>query len=246
MFNKMKNSKTFYLILIGFIGFFSCKKEEAFTFSELHILKEKETLVEIVMPQAKGNSKIATQINNTLSDFACDILNVDSAKDKQPSIDQSIVAFNEAYSNFSKLLTKDLIADFPKWEALVDGEISYQNDAIVSIAMNGSVQTGAANSNLVFKFFNFDLTTGKELKTKDLVNDLDGFTTLVKKYYDKELKTVYTSLQSQNPNFKLPETLGFNNDGVIIIYNDYEFGALSKDPVEFTIPYVVANTFLTF
>ena len=112
--------------------------------------------------------------------------------------------------------------------------------------MTGSVITNAANNNLVFKFFNFDLATGKSLKTKDLITDIDQFTALVKKYYDKELMTVHTSLQAKNLDFKLPETIGFNDDGVIIIYNDFEFGALSKDAVEFTIPYTVANPFLKY
>ena len=58
--------------------------------------------------------------------------------------------------------------------------------------------------------------------------------------------TVHNGLQAQNLDFKLPKTIGFNDDGVIIFYNNFEFGALSKEPVEFTIPYVVADQFLTF
>lgn len=246
MFNNMSNFKTFYLVLLCFIGFFSCEEEKAFSFSELHISKEKETLVEIVMPQAKGDSNIAKNINNSLCSFACDILNVDSAKEKKQTIDESITAFNNAYISFTKLFTEELAKDFPKWEAFVDGEISYQNEFIISIAMNGNVQTGEANSNLIFKFFNFDPATGKELKTKDLINDLNGFKALVKKYYDKELMTVHNGLQARNLDFKLPKTIGFNDDGVIIFYNNFEFGALSKEPVEFTIPYVVADPYLTF
>jgi len=58
--------------------------------------------------------------------------------------------------------------------------------------------------------------------------------------------TVHNGLQSQNLDFKLPKTIGFNEEGIIIFYNNFEFGALSKEPVEFTIPYVVANSYLKF
>ncbi len=110
------------------------------------------------------------------------------AKEKKLTIDQSITAFNASYIGFTTLFNEDIARDFPKWEAFIDGEISFQNEFIICIAMNGNVQTGEANSNLIFKFFNFDPATGKELKTKDLINDLNGFKALVKKYYDKELE----------------------------------------------------------
>ena len=246
MFNSMNNFRTFYLLFLCFIGFFSCEEEKILSFSEIHISKEKETFVDIVMPKAKGNSNVAKNINTSLNNFACDILNVDSAKEKKLTIDQSITAFNASYIGFTTLFNEDIARDFPKWEAFIDGEISFQNEFIICIAMNGNVQTGEANSNLIFKFFNFDPATGKELKTKDLINDLNGFKALVKKYYDKELMTVHNGLQSQNLDFKLPETIGFNEEGIIIFYNNFEFGALSKEPVEFTIPYVVANSYLKF
>ena len=246
MFNIMKLKSSFLLIILVFLSSVSCKKETNISFSEINIFSEKETLVEVVMPKANGDSNIASTINITLTKFACDILNIDSAKEKKLTIEESIIAFNDAYKDFNALILKEFEGDFPNWEAFVDGEISYKNESIVSIAMTGSVITNAANNNLVFKFFNFDLATGKSLKTKDLINDIDQFTALVKKYYDKELMTVHTSLQAKNLDFKLPETIGFNDDGVIIIYNDFEFGALSKDAVEFTIPYTVANPFLKY
>ena len=88
------NYKFVYFLIALSLSFFSCEEEKAFSFSELHISKEKETLVEIVMPQAKGDSNIAKNINNSLCNFACDILNVDSAKEKKQTIDESITAFN--------------------------------------------------------------------------------------------------------------------------------------------------------
>jgi len=222
----------------------ACQKEVILNFSETVISKSQETTVEVNLPKAIGKSKVALNINKTLIDFTCTILNIDSATTKKETIEESIIAFNESYKNFNELLIKELAGDFPKWEALIDGEVSYQSQNLVSIAANGSIATGSASSNLTFKFFNFDLSTGKSLITSDLVNNMDAFTDIVKNYYDKELLTSYTSISPNNSNFKLPETLGFNDDGVIIIYQTQNMP--NQQLIEFTIPFIMVNQYLNY
>lgn len=247
MFNRLpfKMIKPTYVFLC-FLFFFSCKDEVKLSFSETNFLEEQETIVEVNIPSAEGNTEASKSINKTLQDFACSVLNIDASNDKKETVKESITAFNNAYKSFREALIKEFDTDFPKWEALIDGEVSYLNEAIVSIAMNGSINTGSASSNLVFKFYNFDVTNGNVLTTKELVNDMDRFTTLVKKYYDKEILTTSNSLNKSTVNFKLPETLGFSDDGVIILYDNFEFGNFTKELIEFTIPYEVANKYLNF
>ncbi|MGB6267908.1 MAG: DUF4163 domain-containing protein [Olleya sp.] len=247
MFNTLSKSKSVVLpVITCFLMVVSCQKTAVLTFSETRLSKEKETLVEVFIPLANGNSKIAQNINNTLSSFACEILNIDSAKNKKETIEESTEAFNEAYLNFNKTLIKEFANDFPRWEALIDGEVSYQNEVIVSIAMNGSITTGSPSSTLKTKFFNFDLANGKSLSIIDIVNNMNAFKAIVKKYYDKELLTTYTSLNDDTNNFKLPETIGFNDDGVIIVYDNFEFGNFNKDIIEFTIPFAVVDQYLNY
>ena len=224
----------------------SCQKDKVITFSETQISKEKETFVEIIIPKAQGKSKTAKNINNTLIGFACDVLNIDSAKNKKESVEESIKAFNDAYINFNETLLSNFDNKFSRWEALIDGEVSYQSEGLVSIAMNGSISTGSASSSLRFKFFNFDLTNGKSLATKDIINNMDAFKTIAKKYYDKEILTTYTSLTDDTSDFKLPETIGFNDDGVIIVYDNFELGNFTKELVEFTIPFTVVDQYLNY
>lgn len=224
----------------------SCQKKAPLTFSETLITKDKETLVEVVIPKANGTSKIAKNINNTLTTFACDVLNIDSAKSKKETIEASAEAFNEAYVNFNKTLENEFDSILPTWEAFIDGEVSYQNETIVSIAMNGSINTGSPSSTLKTKFFNFDLADGKSLSTEDIVNDMTAFKALIKKYYDKELLTTYTSLNEETNTFKLPETIGFNEDGVIIIYGNDALGQLNQNIIEFTVPFAVVDPYLNY
>ena len=247
MFNS-SSFKTLKLasFLICLIFFNSCKKEITLTFSETAVLEENEAFIEINIPKAEGNSETANKINTTLNLFTCNVLNIDASQDRKTTIDESIIAFNEAYKAFNKILLSEFPEDFPRWEALVDGEVSYQDENIVSIAMNGVVNTGSASSNMVFKFFNFNMS-GKSLETKDLINNIEDFTDLAQKYYAKEIMTSHkdgTVIESEN--FILPETLGFNEDGVIIIYDNFEFGNFTKEVIEFTIPYEATNQYLTF
>ncbi len=247
MFNTLSKSKlAVFALFTCFLMTVSCQKDKVLTFSEIQVSKEKETFVEVIIPKANGKSTTAENINKTLLSFACDILNIDSSKNKKETLDQSIDAFNTAYINFNETLLEEFDNKFPRWEAIIDGEVSYQNEVMVSIAMNGSINTGAPSSNLKFKFFNFDIANGKSLSTKDLINDMDAFKAIVKKYYDKELLTTYTSLNDNNNNFKLPETIGFNDDGVIIIYDNFELGNITTQLIEFTIPFTVVDQYLNY
>ena len=110
--------------------------------------------------------------------------------------------------------------------------------------MNTSINTGAANTSMVFKFFNFDNETGNLLTTEELVNNPSEFKILIKQYYDKEINTVFSDVDISNNTFKLPETLGFSDEGVIILYDNFDLGSFEKEIIEFTIPYDVANQYL--
>lgn len=138
--------------------------------------------------------------------------------------------------------------ELPVWEALIDGELTYKNENIISIAMNSSINTGTAKGNLKITFYNFDPISGDQLTIKTLVNNEQEFNQLVKKYYDKEVLTSYNNEQQliNNKDFKRPETIGFSDDGVIIFYNSYELLFPASEVLEFTIPYSVANPYLTF
>ena len=234
-------------LLILLCIFTSCEKENTtLAFSEVTILKETTTTIEINMPKAQGNNPAAEKVNATLNNFVCEALHIDAATPKKETLEQCMQDFNDAYSNFNTLISEELKEELPKWEALIDGEVIYSTTNFVCIAMNSSINTGAANSSLILEFFNFDTKTGALLTTKDIINNTEDFTSLVKKYYNKEVTSSFIEAESLlNKNtFKLPKTLGFSEDGIIILYDNFSVGAFEKEIVEFTIPYEVANSYL--
>ena len=222
---------------------YSCKDEVVLNFSETNILVENETVVEINIPKADGKTTTSKNINAILEGFVNDALTVDASKTAKASLKENITAFSESYSVFKKQLEELSITDLPVWETIVDGEVLYKNEAMVCVAMNATINTGGAHSNIVTKFFNFDINSGKPLANKDLFNDVEGFKTIVKKYYDKELLTGYVNptVDFKGKGFRLPKTIGFSDDGVIIFYDTL---TPADEPLEFTIPYEVANRFL--
>jgi len=221
----------------------SCKKEVVLKFSEINILVENESIVEINMPKVDGETEVSKNINNTLESFVNNALTVDAAKTAKASIKENIAAFGDSYTSFKAELEKLSLTDLPVWEAVVGGEVLYKNEAMVCIFMSSSINTGGVHSNIVTKFFNFNSTTGKSLNLQDLFNDVDGFKAVVKKYYDKELLTGYVNpnVDFKSKAFQLPKTIGFSDDGVIIFYDTL---TPADEPLEFTIPYAVANKFL--
>lgn len=237
--------KNFSLILFISINF-SCKNEVKLYFDEITIIDEVETTIEINIPIAKGKTEAAKQINASITQFVNMALNIEAVSSTKTSTEESIKAFKKAYKDFKIQIGKTLYTNLPPWEVLIDGEVIYKSETLACIAMNSSINTGGAHSNLVFKFYNFDVKTGQELETKDLINNISAFTALAKKYYNKELLSASNQRIDafKSDTFKLPKNLGFSEDGVIVFYDT--FNSAANNVIEFTIPYTVANNYLNF
>jgi hypothetical protein len=223
---------------------FSCKKEATLNFSEFSLLKENAALVEINMPKADGSSEASKAINSTLNAFASKTLNPDYSEANPENIQYHIQIFNDAYTTFKSQVSTTSSEALPIWEAIIDGEVIYKNEKQVCITMSANKNTGGAHSSMVLKFFNFDIKTGKELTTTDLISDVTAFTTLAETYFDKD------RLEDDNDNpfsiddpvFELPEQIGFNDEGVIIVL--YDESMPTAEYSEFVVPYEAANVYL--
>lgn len=233
-----------FIIIATFI--FSCKDETALNFTEISITDEDETIIEINIPKAKGETKAAKQINTTLTNFVTSALNIEATNTSKTSTKESITSFKKAYKDFKTQIGKTLFTNLPPWEVLIDGEVIYKSKTLATIAMNSSINTGGAHSNLIFKFYNFDAKTGKQLETKDLINDIPAFTALAQKFYNKEILSANQDRIDafKTETFKLPKNLGFSDDGIIVFYDT--FNSSVNNVIEFTIPFTVANQYLNF
>ncbi len=127
------------------------------------------------------------------------------------------------------------------WEALIDGEVTYQSPEITCIAVNSYLNTGGAHGNMNISFLNFNSQTGEILQIEDYIKNRKDFLKLVESHFDLEIEK---KLDEDNFNdyffgddFQLPENIGFSDEGIILLYNVYEIAPYSKGITEFTIPF---------
>lgn len=231
-------------ILMFLVLLLACKEETPLTFSEEIITSENEAEIEIVYSKLDGNSQVAKTINTYIESEIAKSLDTD---------DNAKSSLNEAIKNFNKNYT-DFKTQFPesnlKWEALVDSEVIYNNPELLSVGLNTYLNTGGAHGNSYIQFLNFNPENGKVFEKKDLINENEAFVELVKQHFIQNLDD-----EDRNQNlddyffegsFKLPEQIGFNDDGIIILYNTYEIASYAQGITEFTIPFDEIKEFLKF
>ena len=129
----------------------------------------------------------------------------------------------------------------------VDILVYDKSPELICIAINTYIDTGGAHGNGSITFFNFNSENGLLFTVEDLIKDPNRFKELVQKHFIKHIdKDDDKSLDNYffEDDFQLPSTLGFSDEGVIILYNTYEIAAYSEGITEFTIPYSEVSSFL--
>ncbi|MGE5944414.1 MAG: PdaC/SigV domain-containing protein [Flavobacteriales bacterium] len=198
-------------------------------------------LAEIIIPVAEGNNNITNIINSDIKNEVIKSLQIGDAETiESNSIEESITIFNDEYTNFKR--------DFPEvsqpWEAQIDGEIMYQSLEIISMSLTTYINTGGAQGNLNISFLNYDAKTGNRIKNIDLFNNIDDFKNVAKAYFEDAVENKSNAF---NPNsFELPENIGYNDEGIILLFNAYETAPYASEIIEFIIPFEKVNSFLNF
>ncbi|TYA60208.1 DUF3298 and DUF4163 domain-containing protein [Formosa maritima] len=230
-----------YTLIISLLSQ-TCKEEKTIEFKEINVTTSTNKIVEINIPEAFGDEEVSNVINKRINLVIISSLNVgEENSTSSMTVSESIDLFNKEYTTFK--------ADFPEsimeWDAQIDGEIMYQSDEIVSIAITTYLNTGGAHGNLIIEFLNFDVYTGKQLKNEDLFQDYINFTEIAKDYFNEEI-AYKKELYFEPDNFKLPENIGFNDEGAILLYNTYEIAPYSSGVTEINIPWEDLQNTLNF
>ena len=214
MFNifhyDLKKVVCFSFLIISII---SCKKESSLNFIEEIITHEDYAIIEIVYPKASGDEVVSNAINKYIENHISNAIN----------FEEDVILFKEAVNNFNSNYI-EFKTEFPessqKWEALIDGEVIYKSPELICIAINTYIDTGGAHGNGNITFFNFNPENGELYNIIDLIKDSNAFTELVKTHFTKQIdKDEDKSLDNYffGADFKLPSTLGFSDEGVIIL-----------------------------
>lgn len=221
----------------------SCKKEIQLIFEEQNTLYDTNAIIEINIPEAQGNSIAAKGINNKIRSHIANSLNFSEIDDTATKLSQSIERFNSEFIDFKERFGESSLV----WEATFDGEIMYQSPEVLSISLTSYINTGGAHGNSIVKVFNFNPKNGYLLEFKDLIINKGAFSTIAKQFFTKEV-----ALKSSEDitdffygkDFELPENIGYNEEGLLLLYNTYEIASYSMGITEFTIPYSEINSLL--
>ena len=236
--------KKYSLLLVLLTLVYSCEKEVNIDFSEDNIESSKSTEISINFPKAEGTEAVASKINKTISTYIVNQINLSEDTIENITIDDAVNTFNDAFNSFK--------SDFPessqKWEAFIDGEVTYRSPEVICIAINSYLDTGGAHGNTTVKFFNFDPQSGKLLRKKDLIDNMGAFSEVVQQQLLEIIKANGENDSMADvffgKDFQLPETLGYSDKGLIILYNRYEIASYAQGIVEFTIPFEEVNSYL--
>lgn len=223
------------LILVSF-GISSCKEEVNITFTEFNIEIKENTIIEINAPWAEGTAEVRDSINSKIQNHIANIINF-GEDESDIILGDALVKFDSIYLSFKDEFEENSLV----WEALIDGEVTYQSPEIICIAINSYLNTGGAHGNMNISFLNFNPQTGEVLHTLDYVKNHKAFIKLAEKYFNLELQEASDKDGFNDyffgESFLLPENIGFSEEGVILLYNVYEIAPYSEGITEFTIPF---------
>lgn len=224
--------------------FISCNQEVDLTFSETNFSFNKNAIIEINVPNADGTNTVSKAINSAIENFIVNTIDFSEDSLTNVSLNEAVKKFDSIYIAFKDDFEENTLV----WEALIDGEVTYQSPALTCIAINSYLNTGGAHGNMTISFLNFDPQTGQLLHLDDHIKNPSGLVKLAEKYFNLELQESSDEEGFDDyffgEGFHLPANIGFSDDGVILLYNVYEIAPYSEGVIEFTIPFEEALPYL--
>jgi hypothetical protein len=243
MFNKLdKPLKKLVLILITVVLTVSCGNETGLDFKTTHFALEDGVKVEVDYPIIINDNDAAERINQTVNNYIVNSLSFEEKSTTEIDVNKAISDFNLEFQKFKADFPEDVI----QWEAYIEGELLYNSPLITTIAINSYLFTGGAHGNDYIKLFNFNTETGETLKVEDVLDLNAEFMSLAKNKFEAEVIKNEGNVNDYffGEDFKLPENMGLNDQGLIFVYNKYEIASYAQGYTEFLIEFKELEKFL--
>lgn len=237
-----------FILLIFILFLIGCNEDRSITFEPLTFgiqSCQECAIVDITVPEAIGNKKIDEVINTTIREEVISILNYDDEIDAS-SINTAIESFQSEYAKLKEKFPEEST----KWEANVTGEITFENEKVVTVRLDYYLFTGGAHGYRSLRFLNFSKEKGTELRTMELFKNLETFQNLAEKEFRTqenipESNSINsTGFMFENDMFYLPENIGFTEKGLQLFYEQYEVASYADGPIILNIPHKEIKRFL--
>lgn len=221
----------------------SCNSEfKPAIFKTVSLDKAYDAEISVTYDKAEGNNELSKTINFNVEQTIIATL---SSPEKKTNLEAILKDFNEEYIDFKKSFPDEVE---PIWELHIETEKVYQSEDIITIAINTYEFKGGAHGNDKIKFLNLDAKTGHALKKSDLIKNKDSFKKLAESHFIKSLESENNNLKMEDyffgKPFQLPENIGFTDDGLVLLYTNYELASYNQGYSEFVIPFDELEDFL--
>ncbi|QAA82459.1 DUF3298/DUF4163 domain-containing protein [Aequorivita sp. H23M31] len=248
------NNKIITLILIGLLVT-ACNKEksiqlnaESLTEGDLKICNNaKCPEVTINYLKASGNGNVAEKINEKITSFIISSLSMaEDEKEKAKTIEEAATTFIESF-NADRARFPDMAADY--FAEISVNEI-YNSPKHICLELRQYLYTGGAHGYGTTSFLNIDPDSGEELTANELFKNKKGFTVFAEKKFREQQKIAQDESINdpgfwfENDSFHLPNTVGFTQDSLIFVYNQYDIASYAEGPIELKISLKEAKPYL--
>lgn len=247
--------KNLLLIAITTLLFVGCSSEkeieissQSFTEKELEICQD-EACPEVTINYVKinGESEVSKTINHKIKNFIItSLLMGEETKPTAKDIRSAVKGFVEVYFSDKN--------QFPNMAGEYFAEISineiYVSDNIISFEMSQYLYTGGAHGYGRTTFLNVNPKTGDTYTFSELFQNIEEFIAVAEKKFRKQQNIAEnqgindTKFWFKDDTFHLPESVGFTQDSLIFIYNQYEIASYADGPIELKIARKEASPYL--
>lgn len=230
------------LLLLG------CKNENKLTFEPKSMESEVCSNcpeVTIQIPKALDKTKIAETINTALKEEVISLLLYDDELDVS-TVQDAIVSFKNGYLELQKLYSDETT----KWEASIQGEVTYEDKNLLTIVLNTYLFTGGAHGYTSKQFLNFEKNKAIELDNSELFKDEADFRSFAESIFRKKEQIPQgesinaTGFMFEKGSFHLPENIGFTEEGLTLLYNPYEVASFADGTIELVLPHTEVKKYL--
>ncbi|WP_299894114.1 DUF3298 and DUF4163 domain-containing protein [uncultured Aquimarina sp.] len=242
MINRKTNTPIKFIFLLVILSYFySCEKHEPLRFQKKTISIETYfdcentdcVITEVLLLESISENDLSEKINKRIEKAACDALNIED-DNKVDNIENALKSFNSSYLEMKKEFPDEIIP----YEASINCDISFQNENMLSVLIESYIFTGGAHGSGNSNYLNIDLKTGDIINNEGFIKDDKGFKDFAEKVFrethniPKNESINSTGYFFENDTFHLPSTIGFTEEHIILLYNQYEVSSYAEGPIE--------------
>lgn len=128
-----------------------------------------------------------------------------------------------------------------------DSEITFESSQLISVLLTSDVYSGGAHGSHVKEFINFNPKTGEEIEVYDMIQQKNEFNKLVENKLRTKLEMSSSDKWSDFTfidEFTLPTNMGLTDEGILLIYNEYEILSFADGITELLIDNEELSTFM--